>query len=288
MAVIYSSRMESLAFFEVLTGTVTLIPGWGIDRLNALTCSRGSTARLAAATYLTELHEGTIRWQYGYLYVSGEDFSRNLAEFNCKDGVAGRSSNRSFLSVLQLNVDGSLTFYRANSPTGGTLVIGTSAPGVFVRDGRIHALQFRFSFPTHASITYEFLVNNVSVLAGTHTTTQSFECLGGLVGGVFYPTSTKHYWLRYAAGTDPVSCHLQIERTGINHVGFLHHAKIGVGAFTDHISSLVEVVIDDAAAPVSYLPGNAAAIKMNACSGELPPVTTPPRPPACPVTFPIG
>lgn len=282
MAVLYSSRMESLGFFDTLTGYIYVIPGWGIDGLNAVTCSKGSTSHRALADLTSELHEGTIRWQYGYLYVSGEDYERDIASFNCNDAAEGAGSNRSFLSALLLNPDGSITFYRANGPADESLIIGTSAPGVFIRDGSIHALQFRFSFPAFNEIHYEFLINDVSVLSGIHTTTQSFTCMAGSVGSAgdltFYPEETKHYWLRFNNTTDPYLsgpvCHLQVERTGINFVAFKHYAKIGTGAFTDHISSLVEVIIDDADDPVSYVPNNAVPIAMAACSGAPP--TLPP------------
>jgi hypothetical protein len=263
------TRFEDLSFWDDIQNSVFLRAGWGLDGGNAITCSQGYTEKVISGNTNVVLSEGTVRFQYGYLYVQGVDDYQQILQLNSTSFPPYGVRSGNFRSNLFLETNGALRFQIHNTINLAHNVDFYSAPGVFKRDGTIQAVQVRWQFPVNTTINFEVLVNDVSVITGTHTPPDIVTCVPQAGGAI----QQIPIWVRTDAGVVSTVCEDIYRDGGINEA-VLHYFMIySSGAYVSY-SSAVEFIVDPSYAPKSYLPGNAAT---GVCSG-------PPLPPPLEIT----
>lgn len=242
------------------------IAGRGINYGYALTCGSALMIRQNSPYLGTELKTMTSRIQWGlagnlYDGATGISGIPGLEIMSWYDPIDANSMNSgAFHAYLLARDTGAVSLWINRGgfgPSAGTVV--TSVPGIFVYDGRMNGIQCSLSIGDHTSVTYNVVVNNVSVLSGTVVANIA---IGSILGGC----PAMHTW----AVTDGIT--LCLERASITEMSFRGSQQPPGGTYHWQ-TSVAEYQLDDTVNIISYPPCNAA----NATeSGQCSPIIAPP------------
>lgn len=247
MAIIFQTRFPTGSldtdFPETApNNTTAIISGRGIDGGNALTCKTTTMIRKLAEPFTSNYANLTVRFQFGLAGNPGDA----LSGLSNVPGVIIYSANDEsdgslglFSSYITARENGAIMLYISGVASfDSDRLNANSAPGTLIYDGRMYGIQVSYSFLTPSNVSYNVVVNNVSVISGTFSRP-------------------------WGNGT--------VTRATINY--FENHSMHFPGGGLYHVmTSTTEIQIEDTVNIISYPPNNAvAADEFNGCTPIAPP-----------------
>lgn len=259
MAIVFSEDWATGDFSQWSVNPIAfnnVISGVGCNGGKAFTCSftNGGVTTTYAYKQLVAHTAGytslAVRLQYAIFSSTSGWIDSPILYLNNWYGENHSLSAQFFASLFVLE-NGALRFIITDNSSPNNF---TSAANVIPTNGLVHGIQVSLAFTDHATLVYNIVVDNVSVLSGTFTCS-TIVCI--------IPNRTS--W-GYSASQNPSPCGDYVQFGGVSAIE-VWVQKFPTGAVPNQlISSNLGVVVDTDNSIISYLPCNGYGTNANVCT----------------------